>query len=81
MNEKRDDARNESREMDQADIEVAREIGKKRDETFKEIRKVIVGQQLVLDLVMVKKLKSSRRTKETTCMNILEILLLRFNQI
>lgn len=53
MSEDRNNSKGDSREMSHADIEVAREIGKKREETLKEIRKVIVGQQSVLDLVLI----------------------------
>ncbi|MDP6280028.1 MAG: AAA family ATPase, partial [Nitrospinota bacterium] len=39
--------------MDQADIEVAREIRKAREEILNEVRKVIIGQVDVLDLVLI----------------------------
>jgi len=42
-----------SQDLDQADIEMAREVGEKRRKILSEIQKVIVGQVGVLDLILV----------------------------
>ncbi len=89
MNEKLNDAKSEVREMDHADIEVAREIRKKREETLKEIRKVIVGQQLVLDLILISLLSRGHcllvgvpgLAKTLLIRTLSEVLQLEFNRI
>ncbi|MBI3129596.1 MAG: MoxR family ATPase [Candidatus Tectomicrobia bacterium] len=41
------------RPMGAVDVEVAREIGRKRDQIIEQVRKVIVGQGSVIELVMI----------------------------
>ena len=43
----------EQRPMGAVDVEVAREIGRKRDQILEQVRKVIVGQGSVIELVMI----------------------------
>ncbi|MBI4250935.1 MAG: MoxR family ATPase [Candidatus Tectomicrobia bacterium] len=43
----------EQRPMGAVDVEVAREIGRKRDQIIAQVRKVIIGQSSVIELVMI----------------------------
>ena len=53
MNEAARDAENQEARMSEEDLEVAREIGLKRDAILEQVRKIIVGQAKVIDLVLI----------------------------
>ena len=53
MNEATDDVRNEESNMSEVDVEIAREIGLKRDAILEQVHKIIVGQAEVIDLVLI----------------------------
>jgi MoxR-like ATPase len=53
MDESRSEQTVEQRPMGAVDVEVAREIGRKRDQIIAQVRKVIIGQSSVIELVMV----------------------------
>ena len=80
---------NEIHEMDQADIEVAREIGQKREAILAEMKKVIVGQLDVLDLVLISLLARGHcllvgvpgLAKTLLIRTLAEVLQLNFNRI
>jgi MoxR-like ATPase len=75
--------------MDQADIEVAREIGQKREAILAEMKKVIVGQLDVLDLVLISLLARGHcllvgvpgLAKTLLIRTLAEVLQLNFNRI
>ncbi|HBK78262.1 MAG TPA: AAA family ATPase [Nitrospinae bacterium] len=78
-----------SQELGQADIELAREIGVKREAILNEIRKVIVGQVGVLDLVLISLLSKGHcllvgvpgLAKTLLIRTMAEVLQLEFNRI
>ncbi|MFC1491999.1 AAA family ATPase [Nitrospinota bacterium] len=78
-----------SQEMEQADIEVAREIGKKREAILNEVKKVIVGQLSVLELVLISLLSRGHcllvgvpgLAKTLLIRTLAEVLQLEFNRI
>ena len=53
MNEDLHEAESRQLRMSEADLEVAREIGVKRDAILEQVRKIIVGQAEVIDLVLI----------------------------
>ncbi len=53
MNEALHEAKSRQSRMSEADLEVAREIGVKRDAILEQVRKIIVGQAEVIDLVLI----------------------------
>ena len=53
MNEGLHEAESRQLRMSEADLEVAREIGVKRDAILEQVRKIIVGQAEVIDLVLI----------------------------
>ena len=53
MNDVTDEVRNEESNMSEMDVELAREIGLKRDAILEQVHKIIVGQAEVIDLVLI----------------------------
>ena len=53
MDETRSEQATEQHTMGAVDVEVAREIGRKRDQIIGQVRKVIIGQGSVIELVMI----------------------------
>ena len=53
MDETRSEQATEQHTMGAVDVEVAREIGRKRDQIIGQVRKVIIGQGSVIELVTV----------------------------
>ena len=53
MNDVTDEVRNEESNMSEMDVELAREIGLKRDAILEQVHKIIVGQAGVIDLVLI----------------------------
>ena len=53
MNDVTDKVRNEESNMSEMDVELAREIGLKRDAILEQVHKIIVGQAEVIDLVLI----------------------------
>ncbi len=53
MNDVTDEIRNEESNLSEMDVELAREIGLKRDAILEQVHKIIVGQAEVIDLVLI----------------------------
>ena len=89
MSENPTDDTGKRQEMDQADIEVAREIRKAREEILNEVRKVIIGQVDVLDLVLISLFSKGHcllvgvpgLAKTLLIRTLAEVLQLKFNRI
>jgi MoxR-like ATPase len=75
--------------LEQIDVEVAREIGKKREAIIHEVRKVIVGQSSVFELVLISLLSKGHcllvgvpgLAKTLLVRTLAEVLQLEFNRI
>ena len=53
MNDVMDGEENEESRLSEMDLEVALEIGVKRDAILEEVHKIIVGQAEVIDLILI----------------------------
>ncbi len=75
--------------LEEADVEVAREIGRKRESILEQVGKVIVGQDAVLDLVMISLLSRGHcllvgvpgLAKTLLVRTLAEVIQLSFNRI
>ena len=89
MNEDLHEAESRQLRMSEADLEVAREIGVKRDAILEQVRKIIVGQAEVIDLVLIALLSKGHcllvgvpgLAKTLLIRTLSQVLLLDFNRI